>query len=94
EAARAEAPRPSRMARRRPARRPASARGHVNVVTPGGWADVYHRGRHLGRTPRQIELPAGRRIIELRPFGRSRGIRVSVHVPSGDVTRVVRPVER
>lgn len=41
----------------------------VNIVTPGGWADVFLKGVWLGTTPARIELPAGRHVLSLRPFG-------------------------
>jgi serine/threonine-protein kinase len=41
----------------------------VNIVTPGGWADVYLKGVWLGTTPARIELPAGRHVLVFRPFG-------------------------
>ncbi len=68
--------------------------GRVNVVTPGGWADIVVSGRVLGRTPRQITLPVGTRTIELRPFGRTPGDHVEVVVEPGETARVVRPVAR
>ncbi len=66
--------------------------GAVNVVTPGGWADVVVGGRVVGRTPRRITLPAGTQTLELRPFGRTPGDRVEVVVEPGGTARVVRPV--
>lgn len=68
--------------------------GRVNVVTRGGWADVYLRGRLLGRTPRSVELPAGDHVLELRPFGQSPGREIRVHVEPGGVERVVEPVSQ
>ena len=67
--------------------------GRVNVVTPGGWADVYFRGRRIGRTPRSFELPAGAQTLELRPFGEG-SLRVEVRVTSGETVRVSRRVQR
>ncbi|MCA9608024.1 MAG: serine/threonine protein kinase [Myxococcales bacterium] len=66
--------------------------GRVNVVTRGGWADVYLHGRLLGRTPRSVELPPGDHVLELRPFGETPGRQVRVHVEPGGVERVVEPV--
>ena len=61
--------------------------GIVNIVTPGGWANVYdERGRFLGQTPMQLRLPTGRYSLTLRPFGQ----------PPGDPTPIVvdvRPAE-
>ncbi|MBX3272906.1 MAG: protein kinase [Sandaracinaceae bacterium] len=92
-------PASSRVARRRradppPEREPASeaAPGRVNVVTRGGWADVYLGGRLLGRTPRSVELPAGEHVLTLRPFGRAPGRDVRVRVEPGGVERVVEEV--
>ena len=65
--------------------------GHVNLATPGGWADVYYQGAKLGRTPTRIRLPAGRRALVIKPFGRS-AMRRSVRVREGQVTRLVVPV--
>jgi serine/threonine-protein kinase len=81
----AEAPSESATPRRQ---RP----GRVNITTLGGWADIYVRGRQLGRTPRQIDLPPGRHVIELRPFGRTPAQRVRVTVQSGGRHRVRVPV--
>ncbi|UJR85602.1 serine/threonine-protein kinase [Sandaracinus amylolyticus] len=58
-------------------------RGFANVSVRGGWADIYHRGRYLGRTPTRVELPAGRQTLELAPFGRAPHRRVALRVPAG-----------
>jgi serine/threonine-protein kinase len=68
---------------------PAGPPGTVNVAAVGGWADIYVRGRRLGRTPAQITLPAGRHVIELRPFGEPPARRRPVTVPAGGTARVV-----
>lgn len=73
--------------------RVARAPGRVNVVTPGGWADVYFRRRRIGRTPGSFELPAGSQRLELRPFG-SGSVRVTVFVRSDETVRLSRPVSR
>ncbi len=70
--------------RRRVARRGGS--GFVNVSARGGWADIFHRGRRIGRTPTRVSLPAGRQVLELRPFGRSAAQRVVVFVPASGET--------
>lgn len=87
-----------RRGRRRPAApsteaaAPEEAPGRVNVVTPGGWAEVYDvSGRRLGTTPVTVSLPAGRRTLVLRPFGQPERRRESVTVRSGErVPLVVR----
>lgn len=65
--------------------------GAVSVSARGGWVDIYHQGRHVGRTPIQLELPAGRQTLEVRPFGRPPSRRLVVFVPpGGETTAVVR----
>lgn len=68
------------------------APGFVNITTPGGWADVVIGGRNVGRTPLRTRLPAGRRRVVLRPFGRG-NIRRTVTVVPREATRLVVPVE-
>ncbi|MEM9190217.1 MAG: serine/threonine-protein kinase [Myxococcota bacterium] len=63
--------------------------GYVNVTTPGGWADIYSNGQRLGRTPRRVELRAGRRLVVLRPFGRLPEVRRTIQVEPRGVTRLV-----
>lgn len=75
-----------------PSRPRTTARGQVNVVALGGWADVFEGGRSLGRTPRQISLPSGRHVLTLRPFGRTPIKRVVVNVQPNKTVRVVVPV--
>jgi hypothetical protein len=71
----------------RPRGRGAIGRGFANVSCRGGWAEIYHRGRFVGRTPLRVALPAGRQILELRPFGEAPGRRLVVFVPSeGETT--------
>jgi serine/threonine-protein kinase len=68
--------------------RPTGPAGTVNVVTPGGWADIYVAGTRRGRTPGRVSLPPGRHVIQLRPFGREAPRNVSVEVPPGGTARV------
>ncbi len=84
------------MRRRRAMRRAAAAGppGTVSVVTPGGWADIFHRGRRLGRTPARVRLPPGRQVLKLRPFGNQRARNVVVNVPAGGNARASLRVER
>jgi hypothetical protein len=67
--------------------------GTLDVATPGGWADVFVAGRRVGRSPCRVSLPAGRHVVELRPFGAATSFRTPVDVPSGGATRLVRAVE-
>jgi serine/threonine-protein kinase len=71
----------------------ATGRGFVNVATPGGWADVYVGGKHRGRTPVQITIASGRRVVVLRPFG-GKPLRRNVLVRRDQLTRLVVPVRR
>ncbi len=68
--------------------------GTVSVVTPGGWADIYHRGRRLGRTPARVSLPPGHQVLSLRPFGNQRARSVPVDVPAGGTARATLRVSR
>jgi hypothetical protein len=64
------------------------ATGVVNVVTPGGWAEIWWRGRRVGQTPGRVTIASGRQRLEIRPFGRTPGRPVSVEVPADGTTRV------
>ena len=77
----------------RRAGRATARRGRLNLVTRGGWADIYVGGQRRGRTPTQLSLPAGRQVLVLRPFGTTPGQRVVVDVPSGGNRRVVVTLE-
>jgi hypothetical protein len=71
--------------------------GTVNVVTPGGWANVYDtEGHFLGQTPIQLRLRPGRHQISLRPFGQPPGdpdpIEVDVRV--GETVSIVRRLDQ
>ena len=77
----------------RPAQpRPTAEPGSLNVVTPGGWAEVWLRGRKLGQSPGRFALPAGTHTLEVRPFGRGPGQRVRVVVRSGATERLSVPI--
>ena len=43
--------------------------GRINLVTRGGWAEVYKGKKSLGSTPRRLTLPSGRHKLVLKPFG-------------------------
>ncbi|MEM9068669.1 MAG: serine/threonine-protein kinase [Myxococcota bacterium] len=80
----------ARMTPRMVARRPVATGppGIVTIVSIGGWADVFERGRSLGRTPARLELSPGRHVLVVKPFGRNPGIRRVVRVRSGSQERV------
>ena len=69
--------------------------GRVNVVTPGGWAEIRTvGGRRLGTSPTTIRLPTGRQQIRILPFGQPPGRTVSVDVPENGTTPLVVPVRQ
>jgi len=63
--------------------------GTVTVSTPGGWADIVLNGRHIGRTPDSLTLPAGTHTLTLIPFGRDPARTQTVTVRPGAASRVV-----
>jgi serine/threonine-protein kinase len=85
-------PEEERPRRRRRLRASRARPGTVNVVTPGGWAEIFVRGRRVGRSPGRIELPSGPQTITIRPFGTQPPRTVRVDVPSGGTARVSLPV--
>lgn len=85
-------PTPSKRARRREPRRhapaPAEAPGRLNLVTVGGWADVYLGARRIGQTPLAgVSLPAGRHRLRLVPSGGRPARTVVVDIRPDDITR-------
>jgi len=68
--------------------RPVARRGSLNVAARGGWADLYVDGEHVGRTPRSIQLSAGRHVVELRRDAESLSRRV-VTIRAGRAERIV-----
>ena len=62
-------------------------KGVVNMVTRGGWAYVYFRGRKLGTTPTKLTLPAGKQTLLLLPFGEGPGKTITVNVVADETRR-------
>jgi serine/threonine protein kinase len=54
--------------------------GTINLVTRGGWAEVYEGDKLLGSTPRRLKLPAGRHRLVLKPFGEGKPKTIVVRV--------------
>lgn len=80
----------TRSARTRPSAGPAVL---VPVVTTGGWAQVYERGRALGTVPGSIPLAPGVHVLEFRnPEGRAL-FRQRVHVRAGASRTIVAHLE-
>jgi serine/threonine-protein kinase len=73
--------------------RAAERPGRVNVLTPGGWANVSFGDRRLGPTPGQFTLPAGRHAIRVEPGTGEEPRTVWVTVRPGRVSRLVLPLD-
>ena len=82
----ASKPRSNRHARTR--RRAKVESGTINLVTRGGWAEIYKGKKSLGSTPRRLTLPAGRHRLVLKPFGDGEPKRVFVNVEAGKTKQV------
>ena len=63
--------------------------GRVIVGVTGGWGTITVDGRPMGQAPRAIELPPGRHVIEVMPFGEPPARREVVDVTPGGTHRVV-----
>jgi serine/threonine-protein kinase len=75
-----------RRARRKP--RPIAEPGTINLVTRGGWAEVFKGKKSLGSTPSRLTLPAGRHRLVLKPFGDGAPKQVFVEVEAGRTKQV------
>jgi serine/threonine-protein kinase len=62
--------------------------GTINIVTRGGWAEVYMGDKGLGTTPRRLTLPAGRHKLVLKPFGDGKPKTVFVMVEANKMRNV------
>ncbi|NNE19488.1 MAG: protein kinase [Myxococcales bacterium] len=83
--AKASAPR----RRRARAKQQASGKpGTVNLVTRGGWAEVFKDGKSLGSTPKRLTLPAGRHKLVLRRSGTGAPKRIFVDVKADSTKQV------
>jgi len=67
--------------------------GTINIVTRGGWADVYKGDKALGTTPRRLTLPAGRHKLVLKPFGDGKPKTVFVTVEANKMRNVSIPLD-
>ena len=67
---------------------PRTGPGTIAISVTGGWADIYVDGELRGRTPRQLQVPAGRHDVELRAGGASPGQHQTVNVRAGATSRV------
>jgi hypothetical protein len=62
--------------------------GTINLVTRGGWAEIYEGRKKLGSTPSRLTLPAGRHRLVLKPFGEGKPKTVFVTVEAGKTKNV------
>ncbi|NNE20728.1 MAG: serine/threonine protein kinase [Myxococcales bacterium] len=89
EAARAASEKTSKPAKRVRSKSMAkTGPGTINIVTRGGWADLYKGGKRLGTTPRRLTLPAGRHKLVLKPFGDGKPKTVVVTVEANKMRNV------
>ncbi|MCZ7678046.1 MAG: protein kinase [Sandaracinaceae bacterium] len=65
-----------------------TSQGEVVVAVEGGWAQVFHGDRSLGRTPVRVRLPVGEQRLRLLPYGREPAQHVVVPVEWGAINRV------
>ncbi len=72
-----------RLIRKRIDARPAPKPGSVRVAA-NPWADVYFRGKRLGRAPGKFSLPSGTHTLELRRGDVTK--KISVTVRPGELT--------
>lgn len=72
--------------RRKP--RPTADPGTINLVTRGGWAEVFKGKKSLGSTPTRLTLPAGRHRLMLKPLGTGKPKQVFVEVEAGRTKQV------
>jgi len=84
----AEAPKPRKAPRARPKPAVKEGPGTINLVTRGGWAEVYKGKKLLGSTPRRLTLPAGRHRLVLKPFGDGKPKTVFVTVEANRTKKV------
>ena len=71
----------------------AVARGQVFVSSTAP-ADVFYRGKNIGRAPLGVSLPIGAQTLELKPASGGPSVSVAVDVKQGAVamTRVTMPI--
>lgn len=81
-------PRRSPKRRARPKTPATNEPGTINLVTRGGWAEIYDGKTLLGSTPRRLKLPAGKHRLILKPFGDGKPKPIVVRVEPGKTKQV------
>jgi hypothetical protein len=79
---------PQAQKRTRSQQRAKAQPGTINLVTRGGWAEIYEGKKSLGSTPRRLTLSSGRHKLLLRPFGTEKPKTVYVLVEAGKTKKV------
>ncbi|MBW2162734.1 MAG: hypothetical protein JRH14_22735, partial [Deltaproteobacteria bacterium] len=62
--------------------------GTINLVTRGGWAQIYEGKKLLGSTPLRLTLTSGRHKLVLKPFGTEKPKTVYVVVEATKTKKV------
>ena len=79
---------PQAKKRTRAKQRAKAQPGTINLVTRGGWAEIYEGKKSLGSTPRRLTLSSGRHKLVLKPFGTDKPKTVYVVVEANKTKKV------
>ena len=79
---------PQAKKRTRSKQRAKAQPGTINLVTRGGWAEIYEGKKSLGSTPRRLTLSSGRHKLVLKPFGTDKPKTVYVLVEANKTKKV------
>jgi len=79
---------PREQRRTRSKQRAVGRPGTINLVTRGGWAEIYEGKKRLGSTPRRLTLSSGRHKLVLKPFGTEKPKVVYVVVEANKTKKV------
>lgn len=84
---------PAEQIRTRSKQRVRAQPGTINLVTRGGWAEIYKGRKSLGSTPRRLTLPPGRHKLVLKPFGTEKRQTLYVVVEANKTKNVSIPLD-
>ena len=79
---------PQAKKRTRSKQRAKAQPGTINLVTRGGWAEIYEGKKSLGSTPRRLTLSSGQHKLVLKPFGTDKPKTVYVLVEANKTKKV------
>jgi len=79
---------PRTQKRTRSKQRAKAEPGTINLVTRGGWAEVYEGKKLLGSTPRRLTLSSGRHRLVLKPFGTEKPKTIYVTVEANKTKKI------